>query len=88
MFTAQKPSMACVRASIPESAVTFGGQLTVKSGSTIANAGRMNGLKHDVLTWFAVSPNTAAADTSDPVPAVVGMQMTGFTGPGTRQSPV
>ena len=73
---------------MPLSAVTFGGQLTVNSGSTIAKFGRRNGLRHDTLMRLAVSVNTAAADTSDPVPAVVGMQMSGFTGPGTRQSPV
>ena len=37
--------------------------------------------------FFAVSVNTAAAETSEPVPAVVGTQMRGKTGPGTRLSP-
>src|SRR5947208_14193570 len=87
LSTAQYASMACVSASMPESAVTFGGQLTVNSGSTIANAGRRNGLRHDTLMWFAVSVNTAAADTSEPVHAVVGMQISGLTGPDTRQTP-
>src|SRR5579883_1945535 len=88
LSTAQKPSMACVSASLPESAVAFGGQLTVNIGSTIANAGRRNGLRQDTLIWLAVSVKTAAAETSEPVPAVVGMQISGFTGPGMRQSPV
>ena len=40
------------------------------------------------VTGAGAMAGTAAAETSDPVPAVVGMQINGFTGPGTRQSPV
>ena len=39
------------------------------------------------LIWFSVSVNTAAAETSEPVPAVVGTQISGRTGPGTLSSP-
>src|SRR5262249_4178799 len=81
-------SMACVSASIPESAVTFGGHDTLRSGSTTAASARRNGLRQLTLICLAVSVNTAAADTSEPVPAVVGTQMIGVIGPGTRQSPV
>ena len=73
---------------MPLSAVTFGGHDTVSSESTTATSGRKNGLRHETLICFSVSVKTAAAETSDPVPAVVGTQMSGVTGPGTRQSPV
>ena len=72
LSTAVNASTAWVRASMPLSAVTFGGQPTVSSGSTTANAGRRNGLRHDTFMCRSVSVKTAAADTSDPVPAVVG----------------
>ena len=39
------------------------------------------------LIWLSVSVSTAAADTSEPVPAVVGTQISGATGPGILSSP-
>ena len=39
------------------------------------------------LIFAAVSVSTAAAVTSEPVPAVVGTQINGITGPGKRLSP-
>ena len=43
----------------------------------------------NMLTFIsaAVSVKTAACDTSLPVPAVVGMQISGATGPGMRSKP-
>src|SRR5438552_2468653 len=37
--------------------------------------------------WLSLSVSTEAAETSDPVPAVVGTQMSGKIGPGTLSSP-
>ena len=69
--------MACVSASMPLSAVTFGGHDTVKFGSTSATAGRRRLLTILALRWLSVSVKTAAADTSEPVPAVVGTPQQG-----------
>ena len=79
--------MACVSASMPASARTVCGQPSVRSGSTTARAGRMWWLSVLTLIWFALSVSTAAWDTSLPVPAVVGTQTSGSTGPGTRSKP-
>jgi len=68
---------------MPLSAVTFGGQVNVSSGSTTASAGRRKLLSVLTFILFAVSVNTAACETSLPVPAVVGTQTSGSTGPGT-----
>src|SRR5439155_22341858 len=75
LSTAVYASMACVRASMPLSAVTFGGHDTVNSGSTMATRGRRYQLSKPVFTWLSVSVKAAACDTSEPVPAVVGTQM-------------
>src|SRR5207248_89231 len=87
LSTAVYASIACVSASMPLSAVTFGGHDTVNSGSTSATAGRRWLLSTPTFIWLSVSVRTAAADTSEPVPAVVGRQNSGATGPGTLPSP-
>ena len=67
---------------MPLSAVTCRGQPSVRAGSTTASAGRRNWLSVLTLMWLAVSVSTAACETSLPVPAVVGTQTSGSTGPG------
>ena len=67
---------------MPLSAVTFAGQLRVSSGSTTATRGRRWLLSTPTFIWFSVSVSTAAADTSEPVPAVVGKQISGMIGTG------
>src|SRR5262249_1190620 len=80
-------SMACVKASMPLSAVTFGGPVTVMNGSTTAALGRSQLERMPTLIWFSVSVTTDAAGTPDPVPGVVGTQIKGEPGPGILSSP-
>jgi len=80
-------SIACVRASAPDPAVSIGGHVRVSSGSQSATAGIRYGLEMPTFTARSGSANTATGVTSEPVPAVVGMAMTGMIGPGTRNSP-
>ncbi len=68
-------------------AVTTAGQPRVSSGSTTASLGRRCSLSVLTLTPASASVSTAAGVTSLPVPAVVGTQTSGTTGPGTRFSP-
>src|SRR5436309_1619841 len=72
--------MAWVRASMPLSAVTFGGQEADRSGSTAATRGRRWLLRTPTFMWLSASVRTAAPDTSEPVPAVVGTHRRGRTG--------
>ena len=72
---------------MPLSAVTFAGQPSVRLGSTTASAGRKKCDRHETFIPASVSVYTAAGETSEPVPAVVGTHATGISGPGTRFSP-
>src|SRR5579862_8846490 len=84
---AQKDSIACASASMPEWAVTLAGQETVSAGSTMAHFGIS---ARDAMPTFIArsgSATTATGLTSDPVPAVVGTATTGVIGPGTLFSP-
>ena len=63
--------MAWVRASRPVEAVTSGGQVTVRSGSSIATSGIRWGSAMSIFTLVAGSVMIAKRVTSLPVPAVV-----------------
>lgn len=63
--------------SIPECAVTRGGQLSVSSGSTSTTLGKNAADARPTLTFLASSVGTATDVTSEPVPAVVGRATTG-----------
>ncbi len=70
-------STACDSASIPDAAVTGAGQDSVRSGSTSAIRGQLRMSKRFIFFLRAVSVMTADGLTSLPVPAVVGIAMTG-----------
>ena len=76
-----------VRASIPVAAVTPGGAVRVSSGSTMATAGIMYGETIPSFTCVRVLVKMALGVASAPVPAVVGMAITGSPGRGTRSTP-
>ena len=69
--------------SAPAAAVTSGGAVSVFSGSTTPSVGRRSRLETPALTCWATTWVTATAVVSLPVPAVVGMAMSGLSGPGT-----
>ncbi len=69
-------SIAWTNASAPVSAVSAGGRLRVRSGSSKASAGLSASPQAQTL-WPARSVNTAVRVTSAPVPAVVGRAITG-----------
>ena len=66
-------STAWVNTSMPVSAVTAGGTLTVSTGSSTAAWGSSPSSTRGYLTSFSRSVMTAKRLTSDPVPLVVGM---------------
>src|SRR5699024_8750014 len=66
-----------VSASIPDWAVTWGGQVTVSAGSTMATRASIDGERSDTFTRCTGEDSTALAVTSDPVPAVVGTATNG-----------
>src|ERR1700729_2906811 len=66
-------SIACVRESRPVSAVNLAGILIVNSKSTIAAFGTRGGPAMSIFSSVSESVMTAKRDTSDPVPAVVGI---------------
>ena len=68
-------STACVNTSMPVSAVTEGGTLTVSSASRMATSGRRLSSTNGYLTSFSGSVITANLLTSEPVPLVVGTAM-------------
>ena len=70
-----------MRASIPDAAVTAGGQSRVSSGSTTACLGIISGCRRLAFTPCSGTDSTAFAVTSAPVPAVVG---TATSGNGAR----
>ena len=75
--------MAWLSASIPECAVTWGGQEMVSEGSTIAHFGMMRRVAIPTFMNRFGSVTTATGLTSEPVPDVVGIPITSTTGPGT-----
>jgi hypothetical protein len=70
-------SMSCVNASRPVAAVTSGGMVAVRSGSTSARRGSIKGLRRLAFTRCSGEVRTALRVTSLPVPAVVGMATKG-----------
>ena len=76
-LTEMYASMLWMSASMPEAAVTLGGQLTVSSGSMSATFGMRNGLTRPCFTLSFSLAKMAMAVHSEPVPAVVGMAMIG-----------
>lgn len=72
--------MACTMASIPVAAVTGPGSPRVKSGSRTAMSGNRTG---DTTPRFSSSPTVMIeiGVTSEPVPAVVGIRISGKRGP-------
>ncbi len=77
-----KPSIAWVIASMPVAAAIFGGSVAVASGSRIARRGKSGKSPTRTLIFCSGSRITAPNETSEPVPAVVGMQASGATGSG------
>lgn len=73
----QKPSTAWHRASRPVEAVTLGGMDMVSSGSTRATSGKFCGGAMAGFARLALCVITEKGVTSLPVPAVVGMAITG-----------
>ena len=71
-------SKACTNASMPECAATCAGTVRSAKGSKIANMAGFNAAcRTDILRFFSVSVITHEPDTSDPVPAVVGIAING-----------
>lgn len=68
-----KASTAWVNTSMPVSAVTTGGTLTVSTGSSTAASGSSPSSTRGYLTSLTLSVMTAKRLTSEPVPLVVGM---------------
>ncbi|MEZ4505263.1 MAG: hypothetical protein R2848_05170 [Thermomicrobiales bacterium] len=73
-------SMAWVSASIPVEAVSRGGKPSVSPGSTMAILGAIAQSRRETLICRVVSLTTELRVTSLPVPAVVGMAMSGRGG--------
>ena len=78
--------MQCAIASIPVAAVSIGGRPNVSSGSQIATLGSRNGDRKPSLRPSS-STMTPARPTSLPVPAVVGIAITGATLAVIRATP-
>ena len=68
------PSIACVSASIPVSAVSWGGMARAICGSTMAMSGTICRLMRLSFLWSSVSVSTTANVASEPVPDVVETQ--------------
>ena len=75
-------AMAWARASIPVLAVMVGGIECVSSGSTRATWARRLALAIPFLRPASGSDTTDPPDTSDPVPALVGMATRATSGTG------
>jgi len=74
--------------SIPQAAVTSGGSENVRDGSTTASTGRSRACEIPVLTLRDSTSSTQIVVDSDPVPAVVGTAISGFSGrSGARPPP-
>ena len=75
---------------MPDAAVTEGGAVTVRRGSTIATRARMCGLTIPFFMWLPsgfTSVRMQLGVTSLPVPAVVGKRIIGSAGFGTFPTP-
>ena len=86
LFDDAYPSIACTIASIPVAAVVLAGSPRVKSGSRTAKSGN---IKDEETPFFSSSP-TVIIDTgvtSEPVPAVVGINTNGKRGPFAFDTP-
>ena len=76
-----------MRASIPDTAVSFGGMVRVSSGSTMAVVGQMLMLLMRFFVFFSLSLMLEYLVTSLPVPEVVGMAINGRMGFLTFSTP-
>src|SRR5699024_1235199 len=72
-----KASIPWLNASIPVATVKDRGAETVNSGSTIARCGVITGCLIIIFIFNSVLVTTKASVTSEPVPAVVGIAITG-----------
>ena len=82
-------SRAWLSTSSPVHAATSGGRLRVLSESMIPRAGRSIRLAIPVLACISTRSKIAVPVVSLPVPAVVGIAISGLSGPGTgRPSPI
>ncbi len=86
-FLERNASAEWMKASMPELAVTEGGQETVRTGSTIATFGRRLLEATTFLTLISRSRKMACLVTSAPVPAVVGTMIVGVPRLGTFSLP-
>ena len=85
-----KASSSCVNASIPSPAMTAGGHVARRSGSSSATCATRRSSRNDFLNGGAprrarrraARTSTAFFVTSLPVPAVVGTATKGVAGPG------
>jgi hypothetical protein len=75
-----KDSSSCVKASSPSAAISAGGQVASRSGSTIAHSATSRSSRKDFLK-LPGADSTAFFVASEPVPAVVGTAMNGVVGP-------
>ena len=75
--------MAWLRMSRPLEAATCGGIVRVLSGSSSPSVGLRRRLAMPVLACRAVRSKMLTPVVSLPVPAVVGMAISGLSGPGT-----
>ena len=66
-------SRACVKTSMPVSAVILGGTDFTSTASKIASSGSKESLESGVFVWFSGSLITEKDVTSLPVPLVVGI---------------
>ncbi len=77
-----KDSSSWVKASMPSAAISSGGQVASRSGSTTAHSATSASSRKDFLKPSApCSESTAFLVASEPVPAVVGTAMKGVAGP-------
>ena len=76
-------SMAWLRTSSPLDAATCGGIVRVFSGSSRPSVGLSRRLAMPVLACNSVRSKMLTPVVSLPVPAVVGMAISGLSGPGT-----
>ena len=80
-------SSSWVKASMPFAAMTAGGQVAKKSGSTSATSATSFSSRKDFLKPSRpCTLNTAFLVASEPVPAVVGTAMNGVAGPAYGNS--
>ena len=77
-FSDRYDSNACTNASMPACAATWAGNVATASGSSSAtSAGFSAAWRIDIFSPRSVSVITHEPDTSEPVPAVVGIAMRG-----------